>query len=66
MTDDLAKLADEMSRRNESRDRECRIALEKALYREVTGYLAHWLKDPRDSGKLCTNLLGELKSKLPV
>ena len=66
MSEDLAKLADEMSRRSESRDAVSRLVLEKALFREVTGFLNRWLVDPGRIGNLCLELLQELKMKFPV
>ena len=66
MSEDLAKLADEMSRRSESRDAVSRLVLEKALFREVTGFLNRWLVDPGRNGNLCLELLKELKAKLPI
>ena len=66
MSEDLAKLADEMSRRSESRDAVSRLVLEKALFREVTGFLNRWLVDPGRIGNLCIELLQELKMKFPV
>ena len=66
MSEDLAKLADEMLRRSESRDVKSRLVLEKAMFRGVTGFLNWWLVDPCRSDGLCFELLRELKAKLPV
>ena len=60
VSDELATLADEMSRRKTSRCAVGRLALEKAIYREVGGCLLRWLEDPCYRGNLCTDILKEV------
>ena len=65
MLEDLAELADELSRRDSSKDSERREILRKALYRPVEGFLLEWLEDPCQKGDLCSKLLGEIRLKFP-
>ena len=57
MSTEIASLADEMSRRDTSRSDEGRMALERAEFRTVEGFLLEWLKNPCDDQDLCCNLL---------
>ena len=65
MSEDLAALADEMSRREKTKSEENREALERAERRPVKGYLNQWLKDPCGMGDPCCTLLKELKQCYP-
>ena len=57
MSTEIASLADEMSRRDTSRSDEGRMALGRAEFRTVEGFLLEWLKNPCDDQDLCCNLL---------
>ena len=46
VSDDLAKLADELSRREQSIDGKARLALERAERGFVSGTFLHWLENP--------------------
>ena len=65
MSEDLAALADEMSRREKTKSEENREALERAERRPVKGYLNQWLEDPCGMGDPCCTLLKELKQCFP-
>ena len=65
MSEDLAELADELSRRDSSKDSERREILRRALYRPLDGFLLEWLEDPCQKGDLCSKLLGEIRLKFP-
>ena len=63
MSDEMASLADELSRRNESRNKQAQAALDKAERREVKGMLLEWLKDPEGTRNLCWKLVKELQKE---
>ena len=60
MSEELACMADELSRKWTCEDQKEKAALEKALYRATEGFLLKWLEDPRHRGDLCTGLLKEM------
>ena len=60
MYEELACMADELSRKWTCEDQEEKAALEKALYRATEGFLLKWLEDPCHRGDLCTGLLKEV------
>ena len=62
VSDDLAKLADKLSRREQSVDEEVRLALEKAERGLVSGAFLHWLENPRRKIDL-VKMIEELKKK---
>ena len=59
VSDKLATLADELSRKTESSYREAVLSLRKAEKRVVEGYLLSWLSNPETGGKHCKGLLKE-------
>ena len=61
MSDEMAELADELSRRETAKKERIRSILEKTEKREVKGYLLEWLKDPEKEDMLCRKMLQELK-----
>ena len=62
VSDDLAKLADELSRQEQSVDEKARVALERAERGFVSGTFLHWLKNP--CGKIyLIKLITELQEK---
>ena len=61
MSTEIASLADEMSRRDTSRSDEGRMALGRAEFRTVEGFLLEWLKNPCDDQDLCCNLLKQVQ-----
>ena len=61
MTNGMASLADELSRRPMTKCQLSRTALEKAVFRPVDGYLIDWLSDPCSGGNLFGKLLQEKK-----
>ena len=60
VSDELAELADELSRRKQSKKPEACKALESAEFREVRSFLTEWLADPCGGSKLCGKLLKEM------
>ena len=60
MSEELACLADELSRKWDSNGKEGSMALGKALYRPTTGFLLEWLEDPCQKGDLYIELLKEI------
>ena len=60
VSDELAELADELSRRKQSKKPEACKALESAEFREVSSFLTEWLADPCGGSKLCGKLLKEM------
>ena len=60
MSSELASLADEMSRREKSKVSEQLSALERAVFRPVTGYLVEWLRNPIQAKNLCHELLKDI------
>ena len=63
MSEDLACLADEMSRRSVSKHRARREVLETSERWKVDSFLNQWLEDPSAKGDLCGRLMKELKNK---
>ena len=61
MSDDMASLADELSRRERSKNWRFSEALEKAEYRPTEGYLMEWLGNPCSGADLFQGLVKELK-----
>ena len=66
MSEEMACLADEMSRRRVSKNAAFQEALETSERREVASFLTQWLEDPRVKGNLCSMLLKEIKDKKPM
>ena len=62
MSSEMASLADELSRREKSKNPEMAERLKRALYRPVTGYLKRWLENPITGEDLSYNLLKEIAS----
>ena len=60
VSNEMALLADELSRRPVSRSESARKALEAVKQEEVSGYLLEWLKNPIKGKSLCRALLKEL------
>ena len=60
VSNEMALLADELSRRPVSRSESARKALEAVKQEEVSGYLLEWLKNPKKGESLCRALLKEL------
>ena len=46
MSNDMASLADELSRRESSKCPKTREVLDRALYRPTEGFLLKWLENP--------------------
>ena len=65
VSDDLAELADELSRKEHSSKVAAARALEQAITRSVEGSLIEWLENPREDYDLCRVLLEEMRNKLP-
>ena len=59
MSNEMASLADEMSRREMSLSEKGKEALSLAEFREVKGSLLNWLEDPGKNGDLCKIILNE-------
>ena len=62
MSSEMASLADELSRREKSKNPEIAERLKRALYRPVTGYLKRWLENPMAGEDVSYNLLKEIAS----
>ena len=65
VSDEMAVLADELSRKQSSSCPEARKALERVGQSAVRGYLRTWLTDPAMAKDLCQKLVQELKEKFP-
>ena len=59
MTNEMAILADQLSRREKAPEARERMALEKAMYRPTQGFLLEWLQNPKKGKDLCEGLLLE-------
>ena len=66
MSEEMACLADEMSRRSVSKNVAYQEVLETSERREVASFLTQWLEDPSVKGNLCSMLLKEIKDKKPM
>ena len=62
VSDDMAKLADELSRRDQSTDERACLALQKAERGFVTGSLLTWLKNAKEKIDLI-KMIKELEMK---
>ena len=62
---EMAKLADELSRKAVSGNPEAREALERVGHSAVCAHLLRWLKDPMGEKNLCQMLVNELLVKCP-
>ena len=62
---EMAKLADELSRKAVSGNPEAREALERVFHSAVCGHLLRRLKDPVGEKNLCRMLVNELMVKFP-
>ena len=56
----MATLADELSRRADSKSERVRSVLKRAFFRKVEGYLVKWLENPCVEECLCKELLKEI------
>ena len=56
----MATLADELSRKEVSDCRRSAKALSEAEFRVTSGFLLEWLKNPRSGGELCRGLVKNL------
>ena len=65
VSDDLAELADELSRKKHSSKGVVARALEKAERRSVEGSLTDWLRNPCGDLDLCRTLLKEMRERVP-
>ena len=65
MSTEMAKLADELSRRERSCNPETRTVLERIGNSAVHGHLLKWLEDPVRERNLCLKLVTELMVKFP-
>ena len=59
MSNDMASLADELSRRENSKCQRNQTALENAVFRPTSGYLLEWLSSPCSGNNLLKRLLEE-------
>ena len=62
MSSEMASLADELSRREKSKDLVTAKKLKDALFSPVSGFLMQWLQNPTKGEDLYMNLLKELTS----
>ena len=62
MSSEMASLADELSRREKSKDPVTAEKLKDALFSPVSGFLMQWLQNPTKGEDLYMNLLKELTS----
>ena len=65
MSDDLANLADEISRKESNLSDLGREILSGAEHRSTKGVLAEWLRDPNQPD-LSVKLIKELREKYPM
>ena len=65
VSNEMAELADELSRRGVSKCWKAREAMEKTGQSVVTGYLLKWLTNPVEEKNLCQKLVNELMEKFP-
>ena len=56
----MATLADELSRRESSKNSRINSVLKRAVFRRVEGYLLKWLEDPNVEKSLLKELLKEI------
>ena len=56
----MATLADELSRRESSKNLRINSVLKRAVFRRVEGYLLKWLEDPNVEKSLFKELLKEI------
>ena len=61
MSEELACMADELSRRAQCKSAEDNAALSKGAFRPVTGFLLEWLRDPGGKKDLTLELLSEIQ-----
>ena len=59
MSEEMASLADELSRRESPRSENWQRALAESEFRAVKGFLLKWLRNPCGEGELCKELLKE-------
>ena len=62
---EMAKLVDQLSRREVSGNPETRAAVERVGNSTVCGHLLKWLEDPVGEKNLCLKLVTELMVKFP-
>ena len=65
VSDDLAELADQLYRKEQSSRGVAAHALEQADRRSVEGSLIDWLKNPCSDLDLCWALLREMRERVP-
>ena len=61
MSEELACMADELSRRAQCKSAEDNAALSEGAFRPVTGFLLEWLRDPGGKKDLTLELLSEIQ-----
>jgi len=66
VSNEMAALADELSKREISKNRRIAKQVERTEYKTVEGYLNMWQENPQDTEKLCSRLMRELKEKFPM
>ena len=60
VSNEMAELADELSRKPVSDDRNVKAALSSSELWEVKGYIRKWLESPAERKNLCRELVKEL------
>jgi len=66
VSNEMAALADELSKREVSKNSKIATQVDRTEYKPVEGYLNMWQDDPQDTEKLCNRLMRELKEKFPM
>ena len=66
VSDEMAELADELSRKSVSNNPVAAAALEAAPQKEVKGFLLKWLEDPKTGESLSRELVKELGKVLSL
>ena len=61
MSEELACMANELSRRAQCKNEEDNAALSEGAFRPVTGFLMEWLRDPCGRNNLTQGLLSEIQ-----
>ena len=65
VSDDMAEVADKLSRRSFSSNEEAVEALKKGEKGTVSGFILEWLKNPCGKCDLSSNLMKEMRKKYP-
>ena len=61
VSDEMADLADELSRKKETNNMEVNKKLEVIKYREIGGEMLKWLENPCKNGNLTEKILKEIR-----